>query len=177
MIAGLVSPRTVIGMQTSSRLNDAAALPKPMRDKLTTWANANKPPTPPRVLLKHGHVRNGGVMAPPEYRGPSGHCFRNSMLALAKLTAVHSDVRYCEGYAYKPDLDLVLEHGWLLVDGRVWETTWPARTALADVTYLGMEFDLHDVLDLLDESEETPLFGDWDRHFRLANACGDCCGG
>lgn len=149
-------------------------LPDPMLRTLTDWAAANtRLPSPARILLRHGHLSNDGRLAPAYLRGPSGRCYANSGAALLELVAQGTAVQYCEGYAYNALYGGVFEHAWLLLDGtQVWETTWPSAK---HVTYFGLTFGPSDMLDLLDLSNKSRLFGDWDHGFRLLRSHRHCC--
>ncbi|WP_155992298.1 hypothetical protein [Nocardioides sp. URHA0032] len=125
------------------------------------------------ILLQHGHASTSARLAPRPLRGPLKLCFSNSTRALAATAAERGGWRYCEGYAYDLTQDLLFEHAWLLdPDGTAWETTWTDTT---NVVYLGMAFDMDELLELLEESDEPLLFGDWDRGWPLLRSHYECC--
>ena len=140
---------------------------------LTEWAANTRLPSPARILLGHGHLSNDGRLAPTYLRGPSGDCYANAGAAMLELVAQGASIQYCEGYAYNARYGGVFEHAWLVLDDKhVWETTW---SSAEHVTYLGLTFGPSDMLDLLEDSDNSLLFGDWDRNFRLLLSHRDCC--
>lgn len=105
--------------------------------QIAGWERIGHPALIERFVLKHGRD-----MAPypdhPYEMGEPKECFCN-----AGQMALWSDLTYVEGFAVRPRLGLLIQHGWLMDDdGRAIDVTWLDN---ADCLYFGVPFD-HDTL-------------------------------
>ena len=106
------------------------------------------------ALMQRFVVRNGRAMTPVKdvpldvKRGQPKNCFMNA------THLAFQGYQYVEGYAYAPNLPILIQHAWVIdTDGNVIDNTWERREG---TQYFGVEFDI-DVL--TDEIHRTGVYG------------------
>lgn len=104
------------------------------------------------ALLEVGREFEGGSLPPSFKRMTPRMCFANAFI----LASGHAGLRYCEGYAMRRDLPLLVHHAWVIDDeNKVIEPTWDLRP---DDSYFGIVFELEDVCQIVLETERYSLF-------------------
>jgi hypothetical protein len=85
-------------------------------------------------LIEHGRPLTRVGRCPPDKMGPMGECYANA----GRMAISDWGTRYCEGFAWVPENESVVRHGWVLgSDGAVIEPTWPDTKASL---YFGLVF-------------------------------------
>ena len=90
-----------------------------------------------------------------------GNCYNNSLrLALGREGRIirwkPKKILYCEGVAVNPTGAYL--HAWLLVDGKVYDPTWPDAYR---ATYFGIAFDPKFMLEFAEKTNQVSLLQNW----------------
>ena len=100
-------------------------------------------------------------------------CFTNTLEAAKMMGETAAQWRYCEGFAYQARFDVAFPHAWLIdAECNVMETTWKHRDAI----YVGVAFDLRDVVAAMDVEPGGIIHDDWLRDLQFAHSHESCCG-
>lgn len=113
----------------------ASEIARAIASQIENWARIGHPAMIERFVLKHGRDMTPYPDHPYEM-GEAKECFYNAgMMAASGVT----DLTYVEGFAVRPKLGLLIQHGWLMdTDGRAVDVTWKDT---ADCHYFGIPFD------------------------------------
>lgn len=113
-------------------MDGATEMARAINQQIGGWARLGHP-----CLIERFALKNGRYMAPypdhPYEMGVPKECFTNAgQLALMGIT----DLVYVEGFAVRPRLGILIQHGWLMdTDGRAVDVTW---TDTAECHYFGV---------------------------------------
>lgn len=102
-------------------------------------------------LLKIGREFVGGTLPDDLKRMTPRMCFKNAFT----LATSHHNFTYCEGFALRIDMPLLIHHAWVIdQDDEVVEPTWDP---LATDSYFGIAFELPDVCRIALETRHYSL--------------------
>lgn len=102
--------------------------------QISGWGRLGHPALMERFVLKHG-IDMASYADHPYEMGAAKECFSNA----GQMALWDDDLTYCEGFAVRPKLGMLIHHGWLMdSDGRAIDVTWRET---GDCLYYGIAFE------------------------------------